>query len=94
MAACVILTVMNNDTQPDDSWLDAIRARGLESAALTLLDVVEPFAPLAAGLLRVLQPVSAWSGGSQWMGWLTATLEDPDEVTRLRKELEKSSNPP
>lgn len=78
----------------NEDWLNEIKARKLDNTLLTVLDIVEPFAPLAAGLLWVMQPAAGWLGGGRFMGNLASVLEDPDEVLRLRKALEKSSNSP
>lgn len=78
----------------NEEWLDEIKARRLEGALLTVLDMVGPFAPLAAGMLWVMQPAAGLFGGRQWIGNLASVLDDPEEITRLRKALEKSSNRP
>jgi hypothetical protein len=78
----------------NDEWLNEIKARNLDGTLLTVLDLVEPFAPLAAGMLWMLQPAAGWFGGRHLMGNLANALEDPAELTRIRKALEKSSNSP
>jgi hypothetical protein len=78
----------------NEDWLNEIRARKLDTTLLTVLDMVGPFAPLAAGMLWVMQPAARWFGGGRFVGDLASVLDDPDELLRLRKALEKSSNSP
>jgi hypothetical protein len=41
-----------------------------------------------------MQPAAGVFGRRQLLGELAAVLEDPEELARLRKALEKSSNSP
>jgi hypothetical protein len=72
-------------------WIELIRARGLEQAFCTALDVLEPLGPLGAQLIWVAQPAVHLMGRDLWRDALTAlaeALEEPDGIARLRQRLE------
>jgi hypothetical protein len=55
----------------------------------TLLDVLEPVAPLAAQCLWVMQPTARLFGEQDFTAFLAYTLEDPAEMARLRAALQE-----
>lgn len=72
-------------------WIEGLRARGLEQAFCTALDVLEPFGPLGAQLIWVAQPAIYIIGRDLWREALTElaeALEEPGGVERLRQRLE------
>jgi len=73
-----------NDTP---EWIDKIKARGLAGPCRTLLDVLEPFGPLSAQMLYVLQPVGSVFGWGRTIRHLADALEQPDGVETLRHHL-------
>ncbi|MCU0514648.1 MAG: hypothetical protein MUE40_19010 [Anaerolineae bacterium] len=84
---------MKTDTPPDDdaALRSALAAHGLTEAVRLALEVLAPAAPLAAGLLRVVQPLA---GGRAWVGHLAAHLEDAAGVARLRQLLDEDTGAP
>ena len=66
-------------------WLDALRARGWTGGLTTALDIVEPFGPLVAQVLWVVQPISGVFGGRAAIRDLAHALEDPEGIERLRQ---------
>ncbi len=57
------------------------------SLLATLFDVLEPFAPLAAQGLWVMQPTARLLGEQDFVAFLAHTLEDPAGVAELRAAL-------
>ena len=65
-------------------WL---KARGLDSVALTVLDVAGPFSLIGAQLAYVLQPWAKGSGVD--LGSLARVLEDPERRAELVRALQE-----
>lgn len=55
----------------------------------TLLDVIEPVAPLAAQVLWVMQPTASLFGEQALVAFLAQTLEDPAGISQLRAALQE-----
>lgn len=69
-------------------WIASIRARGLQGALQTFLDVAEPLAPLMTQLLWVLQPTARLFGGAALVDDLARALESPEELATIRQLLD------
>jgi hypothetical protein len=75
------------DEQQLDAWVGQIRARGWVGVICTVLDMIEPIAPLAAQLLYVGHPVSRIIARDFPLEALADALETADGVSKLRKRL-------
>ena len=75
------------DKHNEHAWLMAAKERGFGNTIHTMLDVLEPIAPLAAQLLWVIQPVAGLFGARNAIRDLAATLDMPDGVESLRQQL-------
>lgn len=74
-------------------WVEAVRARGWQHAASTVLDVLEPLGPLGAQVLWVAQPAARLVGGwNDALGTLALALEAPGGIERLRRALEADAS--
>lgn len=74
--------------QNESQWLQQIQARGYSPALRLLLDVVEPFAPLAAQCCYIVQPAATLLGGQRWLTDLAQQLEEPGGVAALRQQMD------
>lgn len=63
-----------------------------DSVLMTLLDIVEPVAPLAAQMLWVMQPAAGLFGEQAIVAFLAQTLEDPDGIPQLRAALKEQES--
>ena len=68
-------------------WVDSLKARGFAGAFTVILDVIEPFAPIAAQMMHVVHPVSGAFGMRQMVGDLAQLLDTPDGIDQLRDQL-------
>lgn len=68
-------------------WIEAVKARGWASHALTLLDVIEPIAPFIGQSLWVFAPVSRAIHGQTALYELANALETPQGRHALRLAL-------
>jgi hypothetical protein len=85
---CVILTVMETkDKHYQLTWIAAVKERGFGHSMQTMLDVLEPVAPLAAQFLWVLQPFAGLFGARNAVHDLAHLLDTPDGVATLRQQL-------
>lgn len=73
-------------------YLERLKHQLPESVLITLLDIVEPVAPLAAQLLWAMQPAAGLFGEQAMVKFLAQTLEDPDGILQLRTALEKQES--
>ncbi|MDE2748009.1 MAG: hypothetical protein OXI34_03495 [Chloroflexota bacterium] len=68
-------------------WIEAAKRRGGAPFLLTLLDAIEPLAPVLAQGLLVAQPLAnLWPGGAR-LRELADLLEEPDGLRTLRSLL-------
>ena len=68
-------------------WIELAKRRGGAPFLLTLLDAVEPLAPVLAQALLVAQPLAnLWPGGED-LRELADLLEAPDGLRELRSRL-------
>lgn len=75
----------NIDTQ---TLIKLVKARGWQNASRTVLDVIEPIAPLISQLLWVFQPISNVIGARNAVQELAETLESPQGIANLRDQLD------
>lgn len=73
----------------EHDWMHEAKKRGLGRGLSILLDVLEPFGPLGAQILWVVQPVSGLLGISTAVGELANALEQPGGVDELRRQLDE-----
>ena len=68
--------------------IDNLKQRGWQDMAHTMLDVIEPIAPLVSQVLWVIQPMSSAIGASDVVGELAKTLNTPQGISFLREQLD------
>lgn len=68
-------------------WAQKARNKGYDQWLLVLLDAIEPIAPIVAQGLWVTQPIAGLWGGTTAIKLLAETLEAPNGVDQLRKQL-------
>ena len=83
---CVILPSMN-ERYPSADWIETVKRRGQAPVLLTLLDVIEPIAPLLAQGLWAAQPLSGLWQGRRTVQEMAECLETPEGIARLRQRL-------
>ncbi len=72
-------------------FIEAAKRRGQAHFFATLLDVIEPAAPVLAGALLVAQPLAnLWPGGAAVRA-LADLLESPAGIEELRRQLADDS---
>ena len=71
-------------------WIKAAKEQGLGGAVRVVLDVLEPVAPLAAGLLWVMQPFAGLFGARSAIGDLADILDTSSGVENLRQQLNEN----
>ena len=77
---------MHNQSELAD-WIDAAKRRGQAPFLLSLLDALEPLAPVLAQGLLVAQPLAnLWRGGAG-ARQLADLLEEPAGLRELRRQL-------
>ncbi len=69
-------------------WLAAAEQRGLTGAVRLSLDVLEPFGPLGAQMVWVLQPALGLLVGHTLLRDVARALETPERLAALREALE------
>lgn len=74
------------------SWVQQAKDRQLDGVLVTMLDVLEPIAPLASQALYVFQPVAGIFGGQTVVRDIADALDTPDGVQALRDELENNDS--
>lgn len=68
-------------------WIERVKGRGGAPFLLTLLEAIEPLAPVLAQGLLVAQPLATlWRGGDA-LRELAQLLEEPDGLRELRRQL-------
>ncbi|MDQ7025575.1 MAG: hypothetical protein Q9P01_04190 [Anaerolineae bacterium] len=78
------------DKHSKHAWITAAKNRGLGGALHVLLDVLEPFAPLASQFLWVAQPFAGIFGARNAIGDLADILDMPNGVESLRQQLNEN----
>ncbi len=77
---------MNGQAKLQD-WLERAKQRGQAPFLLTLLDAIEPAAPVLAQGLLVAQPLANLWGEGLALRELAHLLEEPDGIRQLRRQL-------
>ena len=77
---------MESQNQPPD-WIETAKRRGKADLLLSLLDAIEPIAPVLAQGLLVAEPLSLLWGGGGALRALAEQLEEPGGVEALRQQL-------
>lgn len=72
------------DTQ---SLINAIKLRGWQDVTCSVLDIIEPIAPILSQFLWVVQPVSSVVGADTIVRELAETLDTPQGLESLRQQL-------
>jgi hypothetical protein len=70
-----------------DDWVEEVRSRGWGDGVLSLLDVIEPVAPLAANALWVCQPVAHLFGMGPVIARVARDLEQLHGTESIRQRL-------
>jgi hypothetical protein len=73
-----------------DDWVAEVRSRGWGYGVLSLLDVIEPVAPLAASALWVCQPLAHLFGLGPVIARVARDLEQPHGPESIRQRLMQS----
>lgn len=77
---------MNTPDKP--AWIQDIKARGLAGWLAASLEIFEPFAPLGAQVVWVLQPVLGLMVDRDRVAAAARWLEEPGELELVRQWLE------
>ncbi len=72
---------------PPPDWIERTKGRGQAPLLLSLLDAIEPIAPVLAQGLLVMEPLALLWGGGGALRALAEQLEEPDGLTALRRQL-------
>lgn len=83
---------MNDEQHTDLNWLDDLTERVPASGLLFMLDVIEPVAPVAAGVLWVVQPLVGTVINPLHLTQLAEHLDHAAGVAALRQHLEKHTS--
>ena len=81
-----ILPRMESQNQPP-AWIETAKRRGKADLLLSLLDAIEPIAPVLAQGLIVAEPLALLWGGGGALRALAEQLEEPGGVEALRQQL-------
>lgn len=81
-----ILRGMDTQNQHSD-WIKRVKRRGNANLLLSLLDVIEPIAPVLAQGLLVAEPLALLWGGGGALRSLSERLEEPGGLEALRQQL-------
>ncbi len=72
--------------------IDSIKARGWSSIAITLIDALAPLGIIGAQMVYIAQPAArAFGVPGDLLAGLAGALEHPDELARIRAELDDES---
>ncbi len=80
---------MQNASKNPPEWIAELRARGWSHAALTALDILEPFGALSAQLLYVTSPTLGILGWRSPAEGLARALETPEGIEQIRSWLQE-----
>jgi hypothetical protein len=75
--------------QPINDWVEQIKARGLDGAVLTALDLLTPLGTIVAQLLHVVHPASRLVNWQDHIAQLADLLENPEAIDALKRRLEQ-----
>lgn len=71
-------------------WIEQAKQRGMGGVLLSVLDMLEPFAPLIGQSLFVAAPLAIPFGGRRSLEELGHLLDDPKGLSTLRAYLDDS----
>lgn len=77
------------ENQNTQTLIQTLKARGWQNATRTMLDVIEPIAPLLSQFLWVLQPFSSVLGEQKVVAELAEALDTPAGIEALRQQLDQ-----
>jgi hypothetical protein len=80
------------DTDRGLSWLSAWNGRAQGEWLALALDAFEPFTPLGAQLLYIMQPTMGWLLSRERLGALAQALETPEGVEAIRRVLREDAD--
>lgn len=80
---------MSNENQRDE-WIERAKERGWADGLRLTLDALAPFGALGAQMLWVLQPTLSLWVRKDTLAHIAHTLEQPDELARVRDALQPS----
>jgi hypothetical protein len=69
-------------------WIAQAKERGMGAVLLSLLDILEPFAPIVGQSLFAAAPLFGPLGGRQHLEELGHLLDDPQGIAQIRALLE------
>jgi acyl carrier protein phosphodiesterase len=78
----------------DQIWLDRLQRWPLHSIAPLLLDVLRPLGLAGSQLIIMAKPVLTSFVSSAQLDQLTALIEDPDRLARLRQAIDAEAKAP
>ncbi len=78
----------------DQIWLDRLQRWQLRSIAPLLLDVLRPLGLVGSQLIIMAKPVLTSFVPSSQLDQLTALIEDPDRLARLRQAIDAEVEAP
>jgi acyl carrier protein phosphodiesterase len=78
----------------DQIWLDRLQRWQLRSIAPLLLDVLRPLGLVGSQLIIMAKPVLTSFVSSAQLDQLTALIEDPDRLARLRQAIDAEVEAP
>ena len=84
---------MTNDPSLLPDWLQTAKARGWGGTLLTLLDALEPAAPLIAQVLHISTPAAGLFGQRRAWMQLAQALEEAEGLSALRAALGQPPDP-
>jgi hypothetical protein len=68
-------------------WITQVKERGWDTTLLSMLDVIEPFAPLVGQAMLLGEPMAMLMGQRQAWHDLSQLLDEPQGVEQLRQLL-------
>lgn len=77
------------DDKVKTDWLEKIKLRGWSGAMQTVLDVIEPIAPLASQFLWTVQPFAGVFEADDMVQDLANALDSEEGMAALRQKLEE-----
>jgi hypothetical protein len=75
------------DDKVKSDWVNKIKLRGWSGAMQTVLDVIEPIAPLASQFLWTLEPMAGLFNADHMVHDLANALDSQEGIEALRQSL-------
>ncbi|GAB1420676.1 hypothetical protein MASR2M15_07870 [Anaerolineales bacterium] len=73
-------------------WLEALNSRGWSHTAQSVLDIIEPVAPVLAQMLWISQPMGGIFGKGQLLADIAHLLESKEGISEIRSHLIEGEN--